>query len=317
MSDLVISLDFEMFWGVSDSRTVEGYQRNVAGVWDAIPSMLALFENYGVRATWATVGMLMCRDHAHWREVRPAVMPGYERKGCSNYEMGELARQHPRLFFGRPLVERILQTPGQELATHTYSHFYCDEPGATVDQFRADLECAKLLGEELGVKFRSLVFPRNQVSADFVGGAKQAGLEVWRGNPRHPLYSNGHTTPFGIAGRAVRLADAWIPLSGSAVARAHGAHGITNVPASMFLRPYSSALSVLEPLRLGRMKRAMTSAARADGIFHLWWHPHNFGADLDRNMFALESLLQHYQLLRDRFGMRSSSMSDFASKGLQ
>lgn len=306
-----------MYWGVADSRTIAAYQDNVAGVWMAIPRMLALFERYAVHATWATVGMLMCRDYDHWRAVRPAMLPDYDRKACSNYEIGALARQHPRLFFGRPLVQQILQTPGQELATHTYSHFYCAEPGATADQFAADLECAQALGRELGVNFRSLVFPRNQVSADCVDAARRAGIRVWRGNPAHALYSNGHTTPFGIAGRAVRLADSWLPLSGSGVAHAETADGMVNVPASMFLRPYSRSLSALESLRLLRIKRSMTMAASTQGIFHLWWHPHNFGINMEENLYVLESVLKHFVRLREKYGMRSSCMADFAPEVAQ
>ena len=75
MSSLVISLDFELFWGVADSRTVAGYRNNVEGEWNAIPRMLALFRQYGVRATWAAVGMLMCRNHAQWRENPPSLFP--------------------------------------------------------------------------------------------------------------------------------------------------------------------------------------------------------------------------------------------------
>jgi peptidoglycan/xylan/chitin deacetylase (PgdA/CDA1 family) len=312
MSSFVISLDFELFWGVSDSRSIEGYRRNVEGVWDAIPRLLALFRQYDVRATWATVGMLMCRDYEHWERVRPAVMPSYARKACSNYEIGDLARQHPRLFFARPLVQQILDTPGQELASHTYSHFYCDEEGVTSAQFHADLMCAQAVAAELGTSCKSLVFPRNQVRPEFLDAARSAGTTSWRGNPAHPLYRGGHRTPGGIAGRAVRFADAWLPLTGQHVAHPVQANGMVNVPASMFLRPYSPTLAALEPLKLARIKRSMTHAARTGGICHLWWHPHNFGANLERNLSTLETILQHFDQLRASTGMRSASMSDLA-----
>lgn len=107
MPNLVISLDFELFWGVADSRTIEGYRRNIEGVREAIPKILALFQRYGIHATWATVGMLMCRNHAQWREIRPSILPGYERQQCSTYALDLVARKHPNLFFARPLVEQI------------------------------------------------------------------------------------------------------------------------------------------------------------------------------------------------------------------
>jgi hypothetical protein len=76
---LVISIDFELFWGVFDSQSVESYGRNVLGVWEVLPRILQMFESNEIRATWATVGMLMCEDFEHWRESSPEMLPTYSR----------------------------------------------------------------------------------------------------------------------------------------------------------------------------------------------------------------------------------------------
>jgi hypothetical protein len=312
-SKFVISLDFELFWGVSDSRTVAAYGPNVLGEWQAIPRLLALFRRYGLRVTWATVGMIMCRDYRHWREVRPANLPGYVRGGISPYSMDGLVREHPRMFFARPLVEQILETNGQELATHTYSHFYCNEAGATPEQFAADLACARSMVAEMGVTFRSIVFPRNQVVDDFLSVLPDAGIQVYRGNAQHWLYRNGDAVAGGIAGRAIRFADACLPLSGQRTVGERRKGKLLNLPASLFLYPSSTRPRALLALRLYRVKQAMTAAARRGGIFHLWWHPHNFGADLEENLALLEAILRHYRFLSDTYGMQSRCMADFAS----
>lgn len=70
-----------------------------------------------------------------------------------------------------------------------------------------------------------------------------------------------------------------------------------NLRASRFLRPYSPKLSLLEPLKVARVKAGITHAARAGEVFHLWWHPHNFGADLEENLASLEKVLQHAHAL--------------------
>ena len=311
MSNLVISLDMELFWGVAESRSIVGYRSNIEGEWVAIPKILGLFQRYGVRATWATVGMLMCRDYSQWREIRPSVMPGYVRPQCSTYLLDLVVRENPKLFFARPLVQQILEIPGQEIASHSYSHFYCGEAGATPEQFAADLVCAREVGAELDVEYRSFVFPRNQVQDTCLAELDKAGYRVFRGNPDHWLYRDGHFVAGGRAGRAVRLADAYLPLSGNHVAKASSVHGLVDLPASLSLRPWSRRMAAFEPLRLMRLKHAMTAAAEADGVFHLWWHPHNFGVNIEENMAVLESLLQHYVRLRDKYGMTSLTMSDF------
>ncbi len=58
----VISLDFELFWGVRDSKSLADYGPNILGVRRVIPAMLKLFREYDVRVTIATVGMLFARD---------------------------------------------------------------------------------------------------------------------------------------------------------------------------------------------------------------------------------------------------------------
>ncbi|MET0157482.1 MAG: hypothetical protein ABW197_05830 [Methyloceanibacter sp.] len=61
----------------------------------------------------------------------------------------------------------------------------------------------------------------------------------------------------------------------------------------------------------------MTAAAKTNTLFHLWWHPHNFGADPEANLVFLRQILNRYAILRDRFGMRSLNMSEVAERVLQ
>jgi len=310
----VISIDFEMFWGVSDVKSIKNYGANVEGVWQAVPAMLALMKKYDVQATWATVGMLMCKDYQQWHEMRPSVVPAYECESRSTYSAAELARKYPRLFFSRPLVEHILATEGQELASHTYSHFYCGEPGVTVEQFAADMECQQTIFYEYGIKPTSLVFPRNQARAEYISIASANGITAYRGNPDHWLYRDGHFVPFGLLGRVVRRADSYLPLSGNHISYSDQCGEISesvNISASCYLRP-STGIRNLDSLFLNRVKQGMQQAARTGGIFHLWWHPHDFGINLGRNLENLESLLQLYQLLAEKHGMRSVTMADIA-----
>jgi peptidoglycan/xylan/chitin deacetylase (PgdA/CDA1 family) len=313
MSAFIISLDFELFWGVADTANLASYGKNVQGEWTAIPGMLALFKRYNINATWATVGMAMCRDYAQWNEIRPAELPSYNNEVRSTYNYGALAREYPDLFFARPLLEKILETPGQELASHTYSHYFCNEEGSTTSQFLADMACADAIARDVGVSFSSIVLPRNQVVKKYVTLLPSLGINVYRGNADHWIYRNGHDLAGGLAGRAARLTDAWLPLRDATVHVEQIHSSLVDVPASLFLRPWSAPLAWLEPLRMKRLFEAMTAAAMSDGLFHLWWHPHNFGVEQAKNLNMLESLLQHFAILRDQMGMQSLPMRAFAS----
>jgi hypothetical protein len=71
-------------------------------------------------------------------------------------------------------------------------------------------------------------------------------------------------------------------------------------------------LKGLEEKRLKRMTDQLRLAALEDGIFHIWFHPHNFGVNLEENLRVLETILQEFAFARERYGMRSLSMNDVA-----
>jgi peptidoglycan/xylan/chitin deacetylase (PgdA/CDA1 family) len=313
MSALVISLDFELFWGVAESKTIESYGKNVEGVWQAIPAMLALFAQHNVRATWATVGMLMCKDYQQWSDITPAVMPTYTQDSSSTYSVAHLAKQFPKLFFARPLVEQIQASAGQELASHSYSHFYCSDASTTVEQFIADLDCTKIIFDDCGItQPTSFVFPRNQSQDDYVNALAQSGFTAYRGNQDHWLYHGGSVVPYGIAGRMLRLADSYLSITGHHVAPVKPSDKqLINIPASRFLRPVAHN-TLVNKMQVRHLKQGMLAAAKNDGIFHLWWHPHNFGVSLAENIALLDELLQYFSVLQDNYGMRSLTMADVA-----
>ena len=75
---LVISLDFELHWGVRDKCALDGpYRENLLGARRAIPLLLDLFEEFDVAATWATVGFLFARSRREREQFSPAVRPHY------------------------------------------------------------------------------------------------------------------------------------------------------------------------------------------------------------------------------------------------
>ena len=89
------------------------------------------------------------------------------------------------------------------------------------------------------------------------------------------------------------------------------AHGRPfNISASRFLRPYSRKLALLEGLRLHRIKRAMHDAAVRNRLFHLWWHPHNFGANVRQNLDFLRKILVYFDQLKQRYGMQARNMGE-------
>ena len=105
----VISLDFELMWGVRDHRTVANYGDAVLGGRRAIPQMLKLFEQYEVHATWATVGLLFASNREEMHRFAPSVVPQYQDAELSPYpvldQIGEDEASDP-YHFGRTALSR-------------------------------------------------------------------------------------------------------------------------------------------------------------------------------------------------------------------
>src|SRR5258705_638261 len=82
---LVISLDFELYWGVRDSRSINDYGEHILGVRKVIPALLELFDRYGVNATFATVGFLFCNGKDELIHAVPSITPTYSNESLSPY----------------------------------------------------------------------------------------------------------------------------------------------------------------------------------------------------------------------------------------
>lgn len=315
---LVISLDFELLWGVRDKKTIDQYGENIRAVHTIVPRLLELFDRYEVKATFSTVGFLFFDNKTALLSSLPNLLPDYSNKNLSPYNghFDLLKDSYPQdeYHFGWHLVEKIKQHPQHEIGTHTFSHYYCLEEGQTVEQFRADIEQAIVVAKAKGVEITSLVFPRNQFNDAYLNVCSELGIICYRGNEHSWLYEARNKNDEKLHRRALRLIDAYINISG------HHAHSDgymqskypIDIPSSRFLRPYSAKLSFLEPLKVNRIKQSMTYAAQKNLTYHLWWHPHNFGDHTDENFSCLEQILSHYKKLQYGHSFQSYTMTELA-----
>lgn len=320
---LILSLDFELFWGVRDKLSLENYGEHIKGVHTALPQILNLFETHNVHATFATVGFLFCDSKEELQASFPVVKPAYSNLHLSPYEshmlmVGNDVSDDPYHFAGN-LVQKICSTPGQEVGTHSFSHYYCLELGQTAEEFRYDLMAAKNIAEKKGIALKSLVFPRNQFNEDYLRICTEAGIICFRGNEQSWLYKATDDKGETLLRRALRLLDAYVNISGHHCYTDAYMKKSTpvNIPASRFFRPYQPKLQFLENLKLRRIKSSMLYAAKNNLTYHLWWHPHNFGINLAENLALLEKVLDYYQQLNKAYGFRSYTMTELATRLLR
>ena len=312
----IISLDFELHWGVRDVVNIRDKKDYFLRARAAIPEILRAFEEHGVHATWATVGFLFAKDKRHLSAHLPGVRPLYARSEFDPYpflnEIGDGERSDP-FHYAPSLLQAIAETAGQEIASHTFSHYYCLEDGQTGHAFEADLQAAASIGEPFGSVVENLVFPRGQHNPAYDSVLKRCGVRSYRVPPEFQPYQPRRVGEETLTRRGLRLLDSYVPLGGSyAAERSVDEHGAVPLRAGLFFRPYSSSRRRLEPLRMRRLFAAMRDAAERQRDFHLWWHPHNFGTHTDENLAMLRKVLGEYRTLRERYAWPSWSMGEAA-----
>ncbi len=280
--------------------------------------MLDAIVEAGVHVTWATVGALFAEDRDELEHYWPHPRPRYENRALDPYgePVGADECDDP-LHYAPSLISRIADAPGQEVGSHTFTHYYCCERGQDPETFRADLSSAVAIAAARGIALRSLVLPRNQVNPAYDALVREAGFTSYRGNQCGWMHRGTVTGESPIV-RAARLADAYVPLSGSGTTALPDVRPgqVIDLRASRFLRPWARALRSVESLRKRRIAESMTVAAARGEQYHLWWHPHNFGVDLEENLAVLSFVLEHFRRLQEELGMRTLSMGDVAAQAL-
>ncbi len=318
----VISLDCELYWGMRDKRTLDEYRENLVGDRLVVPRLLALFDEFGIRATWAFVGFLFYRDRESLLAGLPELLPTYADPRFSPYPelevMGSNEEEDP-FHYGGSLVAAVLGHDGQEVASHTFSHYYCLEPGQTVEEFRADLAAANRAAAQYGIELSSLVFPRNQVNDDYLAACRECGIRAYRRNtqswalPRDERRGRDDLPARGPVRGRVREP---LGLPGARPGELSAGSVPVNVPASRFLYPSQWYTAPFDRLRLRRIRQEMTYAAEHGLVYHLWWHPHNFGRDAETNLALLRGVLEHYRHLHETAGMQSRTMREVAEAAI-
>jgi hypothetical protein len=316
---LVISLDFELHWGVRDKMPVDGsYRANLEGEREAVTRMLEAFRDFEVAATWATVGFLFADSKGQMERHSPALKPNYRDERLYPYaEDVGLSEDDDPFHYAPSLIERIRRCPRQEIGTHTFSHYFCCEPGQDSASFHQDLKSAISIAQEKGIELRSMVFPRNQHNRRYDNILRDNGVICYRGNQPSWMYEARSSSDNNrVFKRLGRLTDHYLNLAGHRTTRwsemVQESGPPYNIPASFFLRPFSPRLKRFDALRLRRIEQSLRYAATRKEVIHIWWHPHDFGIHTDENIAFLRKVLTSFKELHQTHGMASLSMAEAA-----
>ncbi len=315
----VISLDYEIHWGTFDAMTLEEYGNNLKNVNNVIDRLLLLCNKYNIKLTFATVGMLFAKNNEELLKFKPSEIPSYKNKELDAYRLIDKIgdnEKEDKLHYAQSVIKRISERTNHEIGTHTYSHYNCLVEGQTLKQFEEDIIAAKKIGKHINIDVRSIVFPKNQINEPYLKTCYKHGVLSYRGTEQSFIYNTKykHIKKYFLPLiRLTRLIDGYVNITGHNtydVLKINQPNKIVNLPSSRFLRPYFPKLKFLERLKVRRVKKSMRSAAKNNELYHLWWHPHNFGVNMDENFENLEKVFKEYKVLNKKYKFQSNTMTE-------
>lgn len=311
----VISLDFELLWGLLDLENPMKYEKAIDGGRKAVYQMLELFQSYNIHATWGIVGLMTRNSIEECMAHQPNVLPCYTQPQMSAYtHLSQLSNYSPKLLFASDIIKHIAMIPFQEIGSHTYSHYYCLEDGQNRDSFRSELNMARNVTCQYNKGLRSIILPRNQFNPLYADILKESGFKNYRGTEKTWFYTAcDRKRQKSIIRRSARILDNYLNIAGYHCydySEVKDVYGLNNLRSSRYFRPYSERLSFLEPLRMRRIKNQVKYAAINNKIFHMWWHPYSIGNHTAENISILEEIMLYYQDMHKRYNMNSYNMGE-------
>lgn len=313
-----ISLDFEKFWGIHDIPNAKVTIDKFNNISQIVDRLLSNFRAYNIHCTWATVGMLNFESISKLSSFCEGNAINYKHKIYSPYPISkhQLDNVNPNLILANSEILKISESQNQELASHTFSHFYTLEEGQTINDFKIDLGLNK---KAINTDLKSIIFPRNQINEAYLKTCHSEGFLTYRGNQDNIFWRNQSYSNEKFTKKMGRVIDAYLKISKDNLTDWSDLKlkkdEMINIPANRFLRPYQFN-SLIESLKIIRIKRQMTKAAKHGKIYHLWWHPHNFSNKTDKNFTQLTTILDHFQFLKKEYGFESLNMDEIAKKSV-
>lgn len=295
MNAVVISLDVELGWGFHDLTPLPAERlRTARRNWDRLRR---LFDEYRIPATWAIVGHLLAEDCDAVHENHPAG------ERCCTHAPDGLAVDD--VWFGEDLVPALRDAAvDHELASHGFTHVHFAHERMSHEFATRELRSAIDASRNRAFSPDSFVFPVNEVGyRDLLA---DEGFTCYRGRrPDQP-------------GKPRKLAEAVLDRGAPPlVTPTVDEYGLVNVPASLNLFAFEGwARSLVEPFHgdpvTGRVRRGIDRLRDEDGVFHLWFHPHDLTRE--RKFDRLRAVLGAVAAARDRGDIAVETMGTVAAR---
>jgi peptidoglycan/xylan/chitin deacetylase (PgdA/CDA1 family) len=295
MKKIIISLDFEMMWGVHHiyQNKIEEVKKFFLKTPYIVSETLRMFKERDISATWAIVGALFMND---WHEYeKNNYYYRYDKKILNFNNNFKIKDPNGELFFAPNTIKEIFKTRKQELASHSFNHIFFDMPGITKNNFITDTNVVlKIFREKLNFTPISYVFPKNEcVNIDYL---KSLGFKKIRERMFEHYYNYKIGSIANTIFRPLRLFDNLNFFKNGSLETKDN-YFFLRFDISNFL--WNLQFEVLK-------KRIFSSDLRP---FHIWWHPRDLIFNVEKNLSRLAIFLDFLTNIINKNNFSSISMS--------
>ena len=287
---LLISLDFELGWGVAESG--QWREREEAGVYrvlrPAIRRLLDALDSYDAKVIWAIVGgMLQKRSEGEFDHL-PGALAQALRTFVSEAD-GESVD-------ARDLMDMVeASRTRHQIASHSYSHARFSYPGYDLAGKTQDLKLSCDAMRERGHEIDALVFPINH-SGDYEALAAN-NFRIARVSPDEPRFAS--VRPLN------KFYYRTIATPPPVVERTNAQGIVEHAGSLLFLWPEGRVSGVRRHFVARRARQGLHHVAEHGGSMHLWFHPFDMVSTP-----GMESKLHAF--LRDAVALRDAGKIEFA-----
>ena len=273
----LLSLDTELAWGYFDRDHVRSKKFSSDGSRErkSIEILLDIFDEFGIKATWALVGHLFFEK---CKECDICPIKEWEGK-YQSYD--EIYNSNKSLWYGADIVKTLVRRGAQhEIAFHGYTHRLFDE--SLMNEEQAMIEVQEWKRVSGGIVPETVIFPRNVVG--HLDIFKKSGFICYRGNERPPK-------PYQLKyiGKLIKHIDQILPITTPQIYDLNELKndGLINLHPSQYFFGFNRRFELfldsinLYRVRVQRMIRAVKKAATDKKIIHIWAHPWEFQTEKD------------------------------------
>ncbi len=283
MINFILSFDYELAWGSFDKINASYLTENVINSNEAASRLLQINEQMEVPATWAIVGLMLPSALGH-KDKLDLLDAKFQKSVLASDVFSEIDEQAASALLEMPtgFFAKVIDSPSQEFASHTFSHLYALE--VDDDAMSNDFKyMAEVCAENKVGRPSSLVMPKNQVTEVAIACAAESGVKIIRVNPNNWLYSTReHGRIEAKVIRLLRFLDAFLPVSELFVTKSQ-VLGTGCTEGNFFFRP-DVGIGALDYIHYLRFKLMLHICRWRKRDLHMWSHPHNFGRDINRSL---------------------------------